>query len=347
MELASVRDLKTSLGVDLGVQSGFFSKRFTDLSMRGDTAYCQGVAGRGTAYTARMGSVPVRAATQPVGFPALGATRLPTRGWGLAIRIQEPNHDQALIEYLVEQAGGEADVRRVGRIAAQSTLPVMSARCRPLARGYSIGPTGGETGTLGCFVKRPGHGLEVISANHVVADANRGTLGDAILQPGQVDGGEPGRDAIGHLSEIVRLEESQVNTVDVALCELSSDTQVGPSLGGWIRDVAPDMTAFADSEVTKLGRTTGKTKGTVLTVELDGVLIDEPHLGPILFNGLVEIEGAGAPFSLPGDSGAVVTDVTSRTALAIVVGGNAVERLTYGSPLVVALATLNAQLFTG
>lgn len=59
---------------------------------------------------------------------------------------------------------------------------------RPARPGVSVGNINGATGTIGCIVRR-GDQLFILSNNHVLGILNDAHSGDAILQPGTVDGG--------------------------------------------------------------------------------------------------------------------------------------------------------------
>jgi len=280
-----------------------------------------------------------RLATQ---VPALGVAKLAS-GWGLAIRVQEPTgSSRELVHYLVGKAAEEADVKVVGPVITHAGSP--TDRYRPLQRGVSIGHPDVTAGTLGCFVQRPGRRIEVLSANHVLANANQARLGDPILQPGTNDLGKAPDDTIGSLTAVVPIIPGHANRADVALCELSDGVECDLGAPSILADVAEDLTDISD--VAKLGRTTGRTEGRIRVLELDGLVIDEPHLGSIEFDGLVEIEGVGRPFSEPGDSGAVVTDRSGAHALAIIIGGNTDRHLSWATPLADVLAMLEAQLYT-
>jgi hypothetical protein len=98
----------------------------------------------------------------------------------------------------------------------------------------------------------------------------------------------------------------------------------------------------AIEEVTKTGRTTGKTRGGVTAIEVDGLPIYFPSLGIVEFDGLIEIDGGGASFSEPGDSGSLVTDLAEACCVAMVIGGDGT--LTWGTPLRTVLDSLGTVL---
>lgn len=72
-------------------------------------------------------------------------------------------------------------------------------RLRPVMPGTSTGHYEITAGTIGAIVEVAGD-IMLLSNNHVFANENNATLGDAILQPGDYDGGSLGRgDKVGEL----------------------------------------------------------------------------------------------------------------------------------------------------
>ena len=62
-------------------------------------------------------------------------------------------------------------------------------------------------GTIGAFIQLDGV-TAVLSNNHVLANENRGALGDAVYQPGPADGGTAG-EQVAILSKFVRLRRRE------------------------------------------------------------------------------------------------------------------------------------------
>ncbi len=100
--------------------------------------------------------------------------------------------------------GLKTDVVEVGYLRAQQTP---RERFRPvIPSGVSIGHYKITAGTLGTLVKdkRTGDVL-VLSNNHVLANSNDALIGDAITQPGPMDGGGNPADIVAKLERFVRL----------------------------------------------------------------------------------------------------------------------------------------------
>lgn len=101
--------------------------------------------------------------------------------------------------------GIRTDIVETGVIKA---LKSRTDRWRPAPGGVSIGHEKITAGTLGCLVKRDGF-IQILSNNHVLANSNNASIGDAILQPGKYDGGRL-MDRIATLSGFVPIEFSGV-----------------------------------------------------------------------------------------------------------------------------------------
>lgn len=102
--------------------------------------------------------------------------------------------------------GIEVDVIETGKIVA---LASRTERNRPAPGGVSIGHTGITAGTLGCLVKKNGE-TYILSNNHVLANSNKASIGDAILQPGPIDGGKYPTDHIADLADFVKIDFGSV-----------------------------------------------------------------------------------------------------------------------------------------
>lgn len=269
--------------------------------------------------------------------PALGISSFKGE-YGLAVRVQavDTRPYSLLLEYLSERASFAVDLRTVAYARAYT---VGTGRYRPVVPGVSIGNVCGTTGTLGCFVTRnDGRTVEGLSTNHVLANCNRASVGDEVLQPGSADGGSSPSDAVGAVSHFQPLiRPPDVNSCDAALVEFAEEVANSVSL-------VSIATPNPDDDVRKLGRTTAMTSGSVTAIELDGLNLDIPGFGIATFDGLFEVEGVDVPFSRSGDSGAVVTDSAGEQGYGMVLGGDG--STTWAAPLSTTLTVLGATLLT-
>ncbi len=80
-----------------------------------------------------------------------------------------------------------------------------TGRFRPAPGGVSVGHIDVTAGTLGCWVRRGGE-LFLLSNNHVIANSNAASIGDPIIQPGRVDGGQHPQDQIATLENFIPIQ---------------------------------------------------------------------------------------------------------------------------------------------
>ncbi len=98
---------------------------------------------------------------------------------------------------------------------------------RPVPIGVSTGHPDITAGTISCRVTN-GANVFALSNNHIYANENNATIGDAVIQPGTVDGGTSPADDIGTLSDFepIVFSTSANNTIDAAIA-LSSTALLG------------------------------------------------------------------------------------------------------------------------
>jgi hypothetical protein len=248
-------------------------------------------------------------------------------------------------------ARGEVDQRYIGGIVKRAAPPWHQRRNRPLRIGGSIGHFAVTAGTLGGFVARPDGAVLILSNNHVLADENRATIGDEILQPGRFDGGRRRADRVGSLERFVRLRRAGVNRVDCAAAKLRRGIDHDPSRLTGLGRLAGVGSAVLDDRapVAKIGRTTGLTRGRVTAFELDNVVVAY-DTGNLRFDDQIEIEGAGdKAFSDGGDSGSLIVDGDAYAVALLFAGsdqgGSNGRGLTFANPLHAVLEGLKVDLF--
>ena len=194
----------------------------------------------------------------------------PNGGIALTVFVEEKKkEDGKLGENTVpkELDGVETDVVETGRLEPLA----FQRRVRPAMPGYSIGHENVTAGTFGCLVRdlrSPTQQHLLLGNNHVLADTNKGRLGDPILQPGPYDGGtEEDTVAILERFEEIQfgLEPDNYNLVDAAVARPVSHRHVTASVIGSLVPQSVGQ-AFLGDRVLKAGRTSGVTQGRVISV---------------------------------------------------------------------------------
>jgi hypothetical protein len=267
--------------------------------------------------------------------------------FSLAIRVREriPQIDQ-ILQRLIAMAHNEVDIVETGqvRLFAPAIDPqTLRSRCRPLLIGCSVAHVTATAGTLSFMARHNKTNRAVLVSNsHVFAHSGSAKIGDGVTQPGRADGSaEP----IGALLDYVPLKLDGSNQVDAAIAvvdpaiELQSNSI--PGIGNFTLvaggDVLPNMS------VTKVGRTSGLTRGVVTAVEFDHILVDT-EIGSATFDGQIEIRGTEHAFSQLGDSGSLVVSDQNQ-AIGIVFCGNEHANnglgVTYANPLPKVMDALN------
>jgi hypothetical protein len=297
-----------------------------------------------------LASPDVRGLGDEAGWLALGIA--PAGGEAkLAVRVESlggGGGGEEAVARIEERARGEVDVRATGPIRAQQDL---QGRVRPLIAGLSVAHIDVTAGTLGAFVTVEGEdGLRILSNNHVLADEDEASAGDAVLQPGPADGGRDPADRIGALERAVALSDTEANLVDAAIAALADVEATVGDYGplGRLAGVLADP-AEADA-VAKRGRTTAITRGRVTAFELDGLQVGYTR-GTLTFDDQIEIESTGSgAFSGGGDSGSlIVTAEDEPRAVGLLfagseTGGPTGTGLTFANPIATVLRELRIGL---
>jgi len=140
-----------------------------------------------------------------IGYKTVGQVK--TKEISIVVMVQRKLPEVALSPDAIipsQMAGVAVDVIQVGEIRAQASR---TARVRPAPGGVSLGHYKITAGTLGCVVRDRSTNVRLIlSNNHVLANSNDASLGDAILQPGPVDGGSPTNDTIATLERFCPID---------------------------------------------------------------------------------------------------------------------------------------------
>lgn len=279
--------------------------------------------------------------------------------------------DALLAAELIPQEldGIRTDVIQVGDLRA---LQLPTARWRPAPGGVSIGHYRITAGTLGCIVcdRDTGERL-ILSNNHVLANSNDASIGDAILQPGPADGGKVATDTIAtllrfipiqyitspggtcniansyamlgnaiaiilgssHRLDVNRISAQAVNKVDAALARPNVDSDVLDDILN-IGEVSGVLPAELGMPLRKSGRTTGFTTDQV-QVMYATVNVSYGAGKTATF----EEQIVAGPMSQGGDSGSLVMHANSLDAVGLLFAGS--DQTTILSPIQAVLDGLN------
>lgn len=179
-------------------------------------------------------------------------------------------------------AGGEPQSSGVG-------IQTLGKRIRPAQGGYSVGHKNITAGTIatcvydilpGGSVSPPVHGVGIpskyyiLSNNHVLANSNAASPGDAVLQPGPFDGGTDPADRIAALTRFIPITfnpptplANQNNLVDCAIAESQfHDLNRLIYWNGHVRGWRRKANVTVGMIVKKTGRTTHFTTGRITAI---------------------------------------------------------------------------------
>jgi hypothetical protein len=209
-----------------------------------------------------------------------------------------------------------------GITVPQPADPQLATEQRPISGGYSISHYDFPIGTMGVGVLDLLGGWPcMLSCNHVLARMNQAHPGDAALQPGVADGGCYPAEAAGSLLRYVHVHmDGRPNWVDAAIaaCRRGEVTNRVHGLGP-ITESAGPWTLSPGDAVTKVGRTTGLTQGTVFAVDV-AVNPNYAKLGfanqTVLFVDQIMVDIKCGM----GDSGSLLVDSRNR-AVGLLFGG--------------------------
>jgi hypothetical protein len=242
------------------------------------------------------------------------------------------------------------DIRYTGPAFAIQPIPASTSTplASPISIGDSISHEQALGGTLGFFAtdrsdKYPG----IVSANHVIAEADVANVGDFIVRPAT---GSPGSITIAELVRSVPLCGGGLKLADAAFARLITSNFDSKSLpNGNVLKGRADVQESKD--VQKFGEKSQLTFGRVTSFDYDKlhVLGYSTSLPVVAFENQIEIESIDTiRFALPGDSGSLVyNDRFHAVGLLFsrcVGGGKYKNGLAYASPIAYVLDLLQVDL---
>ncbi len=184
-----------------------------------------------------------------------------------------------------------------------------------------------------------------------MANSNNASIGDNILQPGPFDGGSAPADIIGTLSafEEIRFDGSN-NVIDAAIASVApGDVMSHTGNEGYGQPSATTVAATTGMSVTKYGRTTEATVG---TVDATNATVDVCYQtqGPFRCKKLARYVGqvviTPGTFSDGGDSGSgIVTNDNNLNPVALLFAGS--SSYTIANPIDAVLSAFNVTIDDG
>jgi hypothetical protein len=225
----------------------------------------------------------------------------------VAVRAEDPDSvDPEILERIRREAKNDVDLQYTGPleiVPVHDPVPV-----RRLEIGASIAHYGCSVGSVGFFARRTVDGaLGVVSNNHVLAAQDQGRHDDEILHPAPADRGSSPNDVVAYLDGDYPRLRTPRQTVDCAFARLARGISCDPRAIGATETLQTAMgVPETYLQVEKIGRTTNRTSGRVVTVEIDFVDI-RYRFGYVPLFKQMEIESLSAVrFCSGGDSGSLV-----------------------------------------
>jgi hypothetical protein len=209
-------------------------------------------------------------------------------------------------------------------------------------------------GTLGSLVVRNGTNY-ILSNNHVLANSDGGTIGDAIIQPGLMDNPainptcqSAGTTTVANLSQFFTLEGNPPNPVDAAIAQIVSgkvNTSGNILLLGAMTDAngvpvagsphaGSGIIANVNTPVAKSGRSSGLTCSTIETTPATFSVNYSKTCGgstnfTVMYSNQVGV--SGGDFSQEGDSGSLIVTQNTADPVALLFAGSDTD--TVGNPI--------------
>jgi hypothetical protein len=233
----------------------------------------------------------------------------------LNVYVREMN--EKLLQKIPEEANGlQTRIIETGDIVA---LQSRTTRMRPAIPGISLGHVSISAGTLGAIVVDNKTGKNAILSNsHVLVDYPPfDTMEDyEVLQPGVADGGTYNNDRIAETDRWIPLDPfNDNNLVDTALAIPYDENDINGTIMG-LGNITGIEQARQDMLVTKSGRTTGITEGTILDTNAS-IRVQYGE-----FAATFEDQIVTTPMAEPGDSGSIVLNKQNNRAIGLLFAGS-------------------------
>lgn len=248
-------------------------------------------------------------------------------GIGLSgvIGYNSPEHINIYVEYPAmlkriprDIAGHPTKGVLTGKLYALPYLQALAVnrlgRVRPAVGGVSIGHFEITAGTFGTVVYK-GALRYILSNNHVLANGNKGKIGDPIWQPGEADGGTAS-DTLTKLAQFIPIKfgENDENDVDCALAGPVSAADASDEIDG-IGVVTGRESAQINMQVMKSGRN-GIRQAAI--TDISATVKVGYGDGEATFSNQIMTSHLGDP----GDSGSLVVNKGTNKAVGLLFAGS-------------------------
>lgn len=189
--------------------------------------------------------------------------------------------------------------------------------------GSSISPGNDPSaGTLGALVRLADGVMHGLTNNHVSALCSHVEIGTPILAPGVIDVRANAIDpfTLGFHVRALEMHHGSVGNIniamntDAAIFRIRDESNVSSMQGNAYDTPIAVADPMEGMRVAKVGRTTGYTRGQIVSRELRPAGVNYHAQGHgfsslIWFGNVFTIHGAGSEFSLSGDSGSLVVQI--------------------------------------
>lgn len=250
--------------------------------------------------------------------------------------LQMDNFNQIQVDVEVLPVQQILPVAHAAALAPFPVLDQVQSRQRPIVGGISTSPLNAAfVGTLGCFLIRKDTNVQTLFAlsnNHVFADVDTLPKGTLIVQPGPETARTDPSDGFAQLELAVPIHfpgpnNPVTNRFDAAIARITDSRLI--SLGeihGIKYDPSKVLSPVPDMKVTKCGRTTGITKGTITATNMSPVQVNYGSLSSpkiAVYEDVFNIVGDNQqPFSSPGDSGSIIVDQDTGHPVGLLFAGD-------------------------
>lgn len=256
------------------------------------------------------------------------------------VNLYVENKEEYNTNFLTEKYdvldGTQIRVNTIGKISLSPTR-----MHRPASPGCSVGHPNITACTIGCFVIGE-EGIYILSNNHVLADNNRAAIGDIIIQPGTLDGGNVAYNAIARLEDFEPINFAGDNEMDAAIAKINGKN-ANPFIPhiGRIRGVREPSAGMI---VEKFGRTTGYTRGIIQDIGADVLININGNRVRFIDQMRITSSIPGILFSSGGDSGSLI--LHRKNAVGLLFAGSDTTNTTFATPIIKILNRFNVNILS-